>query len=275
MIWRPLSVRHEPQAVEEHDALHDDVPPWLRAGAAGWVDGQLRNDERALLLLEQSLRFPLNWRSGTKSALATVVSEVSGDGERALDVIDYVLMTAVIWPRFYDIRKDLESMLAVAGSAWMVGQDPEGRWCLLRRVDESVEHAAREEMEQAGNAARHLSIAWHRVYGRQPDASGGYREAVRAVEAAVKPVISPNDRLATLGKMIKAVQDKPSKWVSDLGSLEVVARMMGELWTAQLDRHGTDDESVPLTVSSSQAEAAVHLAVTLVHWFRNGHVRIA
>jgi hypothetical protein len=51
--------------------------------------------------------------------------------------------------------------------------------------------------------------------------------------------------------------------------------MLAQLWTSQLDRHGTDDESVPLTVSMEQAEAAVHLATTLVHWFRRGSVRPA
>jgi len=85
-------------------------------------------------------------------------------------------------------------------------------------------------------------------------------------------VITPNDSLATWGKMIKALRDKPQKWVAELGSISVVADMMGELWTSQLDRHGTDDESVPLSVSSAQAEAAVHLATTLVHWFKGGMV---
>lgn len=46
--------------------------------------------------------------------------------------------------------------------------------------------------------------------------------------------------------------------------------MMALLWTAQLNRDGTDDESHPLTVSQEQPEAAAHLAVTLVHWCRSG-----
>jgi hypothetical protein len=55
--------------------------------------------------------------------------------------------------------------------------------------------------------------------------------------------------------------------------VDVVTDMMGQLWTAQLDRHGTNDETAPLAVSQAQAEAAVHLAVTLVHWFQSGAVR--
>lgn len=116
-------------------------------------------------------------------------------------------------------------------------------------------------------------MAWHDVYGREPTAGDAYREAVRAVEAAVKPIVTPSDPLATLGKMIKAIRDKPTKWAWELGEPTEVANMMGRLWTSQLDRHGTDDESHPLTVSLQQAEAAVHLAVTLVHWCQSGAFR--
>ena len=44
------------------------------------------------------------------------------------------------------------------------------------------------------------------------------------------------------------------------------------LWKGQIDRHGTDDASTPLSVSQAEAEAAVHLAVTLVQWFTSGAV---
>jgi hypothetical protein len=128
-------------------------------------------------------------------------------------------------------------------------------------------------MAKPGNAGRHLGAAWDKVYGRSPDASGAYREAVRAVEAVAKPVVTAADPAATLGKVIKAMTDKPAKWTADLGSVDVVADMMGQLWTSQLDRHGTDDETVPLSVSAAKAEAALHLAVTLVHLFQSGAVR--
>jgi hypothetical protein len=49
-----------------------------------------------------------------------------------------------------------------------------------------------------------------------------------------------------------------------------VVGMMELLRTAQFDRHDTTDESVPLAVSREEAEAVVHLALTLVHWFQTG-----
>jgi hypothetical protein len=48
--------------------------------------------------------------------------------------------------------------------------------------------------------------------------------------------------------------------------------MMRVLWKSQLDRHGTDNEAVPIEVSKDEAETALHLAITLVHWFTSGAV---
>lgn len=99
------------------------------------------------------------------------------------------------------------------------------------------------------------------------------------VEAAAKPIVLPNDRGATLGKMIAAMKAKPEKWTAVLdgngrgSGIDHVISMCGGIWTSQLDRHGTDDETVCLDVSLGEAEAALHLAVTLVHWFRSGAVR--
>jgi hypothetical protein len=114
------------------------------------------------------------------------------------------------------------------------------------------------------------------VFGRQPDPSDGYRQAVKAVESVAQPVVIPNDSKATLGKVIAAMREKPAKWsvLLDSGAAEKrildVVGMMDLLWRGQHDRHGTSDEKIPAEVSQAEAEAAVHLAITLVQWFRTG-----
>jgi hypothetical protein len=197
-------------------------------------------------------------------------------GAQALDIIDAVLWltgtVATPYAERDDFPRRLEGLLSTGGSAWKVGQAPDGGLRLVRRVDETVEAAARSQIERGGNAGRHLHRAWHGVFGRQPNPSHAYREAVRAVEAAAKPVIIPTDQVATLGKMIDALRDKPSKWTVDVGSIDTVRQMMESIWTSQLDRHGTDDETAPLHVSREEAVAAVYLDVTLVSWFRDGVV---
>ena len=51
--------------------------------------------------------------------------------------------------------------------------------------------------------------------------------------------------------------------------------MMQLLWKSQLDRHGTDDDQVPITVSQEESEAALHLAANLVHIFTSGTIASA
>jgi hypothetical protein len=51
-----------------------------------------------------------------------------------------------------------------------------------------------------------------------------------------------------------------------------VVALLELVWKSQLDRHGTADPDVPLSVTHAEAEAAVHLAATLVQWFVTGAV---
>jgi len=177
-----------------------------------------------------------------------------------------------------DIHR-LDNMLREGGSAWMVAPD---RQALVQRVQPEVAEAARVVIESGSRAGHHLAEAWRSVYGRDPDPSSGYREAVRAVEAAARPIVIPNDATATLGKIIGRLRSEPEKFATvfendpqDFKPLEAVRGLMSLVWKYQRDRHGTDDETVPLHVSLEQAEAALHAALTLVHWFQRGFVRAA
>ena len=124
--------------------------------------------------------------------------------------------------------------------------------------------------------ADYLKGAWHKAWGRDPDPSGAYREAVRAVEAAYAPIVSPKNELATLGTIIRDIRNKPSKFSVRLQADEPeqnVGRLLSTLellWKSQLDRHGSPDEEVPLNVSLEEAQDAVALATTLVHLAQQG-----
>ncbi len=91
---------------------------------------------------------------------------------------------------------------------------------------------------------------------------------MRAVEAAARPVVTPTDDLATLGKMIYDLGVKPEKSETVIGDVDTVRKMMKTVWQSQRDRHGTDDTTKPLNVSQPAAEAAAQMAVTLVQLFR-------
>jgi hypothetical protein len=165
----------------------------------------------------------------------------------------------------------LNELLHKGGSAWEV-TTADDSYQLTRRavgpVVDVLEHTAAE----ATRAHNHLTSAWSKLTGRNPDPSGAYREAVRAVEVVAKPIILPSNDKATLGQMISAMRDKPGKWVTTIGTVDDVCGQMDAAWTSQLDRHGTDDEAVPLNVSPEEADAAFSTCLNLVRQFVGGHV---
>lgn len=117
-------------------------------------------------------------------------------------------------------------------------------------------------------AHRHLSTALTKLsQPGDPDLVGAYSEAIKAVEAAARPVVTPDDPSATLGKMLKALEVKPEKWavVLTAETVEEVAGRIRAIWRTPHERHGTDQPGAPLTVE--QTRAAFALALGLVDYF--------
>jgi hypothetical protein len=196
-----------------------------------------------------------------------------------LDVVEFVLSKRG-GDNSYDRERidELERMLWEGGSAWRVstrGAVPH----LEARVDATVTAAAERVMTDAGRAGEYLQQAWSKIYGRHPDPGAGYGQSVNAVEAAARPVVSPNDAVATLGKMIGQMRQNPQAWTIEVPAppafdrAQVLLGMLDLLWKGHADRHARLGPDEPISVSQSEAEAALHLAVTLVHWFNSGAVR--
>lgn len=280
MAWRPLFKKLQ----DEHsgDVLHEGVPDWLWSSLVGWLSTYISDtygpSEGAVRDIERQCRVPLNWRTGVDGAADSLLQRMMEDHDLALEVINLVLSyshRASTYSERETKLTSLEIMLEGAGSAWRdVGGDPPH---LEKRVPDEVRDRYLLTARQ-GRPAEHLRQAWKKMYGRDPDPSSAYREAVRAVEAAATPVILPDDANATLGKMIGAIRDKPEKWSAPLGDDErpgsdVIREMMGGVWYGQHDRHGTPDQDRPISVNAEEAEAALHVAITLVHLLDAGLMR--
>ena len=291
--WRPLSVRQGgTEATSSFDALSDGVPPWLLESLQHWLASNLSTSvgkytngmpmyqwSRSLLLgVERDLKITLPWTTGRSlgDVGKALLAKARGDEGLFLDLLDNVLWR--LNARLSSGRSaasDLESLLVSGGSAWRVAERS-GHYSLERRVDEAVVGAADEAMSSP-RAGALLAAAWSSAYGRNPNPSDAYRNAIRAVETAAQPVITPKDRLATLGKMIAAMRAAPHKWslvFSSHRDVDTVLKMFETLWKGQFDRHGTADTTIPVNVSLEEAQAAVHLAATLVQWFRSGAVAV-
>jgi hypothetical protein len=220
------------------------------------------------------LEAPFAFGQNDSGLLAEVLERVRGNETFGLNALDFLVAFSAS-ERGAD---DLGNLLTLGGSEWEVAPAVEGqaeRRQLTRRTLGPVKASIDEIRTDSQRAHEHLEMAWRRLVGRDPDPSSAYREAIRAVEAAAKPVVSPNNARATLGTIIADLRNKPSKWTVSLeaASVENVADLASMIWTSQLHRHGTDDETVPLSVSQEEADAAFYIAIGLVRLFAGKHIR--
>jgi hypothetical protein len=277
MAFRPLSQRNNPDPT--FDGPHDGIPSWMYQSVCQWIDSaiyvqqgqRMAPSEEILLVAEASLHRAFNWSDGPFSARNSVLNLVKQNGELGLDLLDFLLAYA---PERTAVK--LNGILIRASSAWEVRPAAEPRnFELVRRVLGPARDAIDDIRPVSERAHAHLTVAWGRLMGRNPDPSSAYREAIRAVEVVAAPIVTPNDTTATLGKIIKALRDKPEKWEVNLteATPEQVTEMAAMIWQSQFDRHGTHDESIPLSVSQDQADAAVHITIALVRLFAGGHIQ--
>ena len=289
--WRPLGVDGADE-VAKYDALHDDVPEWMAPRFWAWIresisviraypDGSGRFpmlDEALAEEMAQTLRITLPaLRSGERSSRAGQIQLQSAMAalmkhSQPLQIVDYLLA--------HDGNAKaevLDALLERSKSAWEVGTRA-GRPGLVRRVPLGVQVAADAIMARAGQAGVRLAKAWEELYGIVPNASAAYALAIKAVEDAAVPVVSSTNHRATMGTVLKQIEDQgdwrlPMEREHDRApSREVLVGMMRLLWEGQHDRHG-GQPSAPGDVSVEEASVAVSLAVTLVNWFDAGVVR--
>lgn len=289
--WRPLGVDTEDD-IAAYDALHDGVPNWMQSSFWAWVrdavtqyrsysDGSGRVAMLDTDLAEemcQTLQIPLPDLRSRAVASATgqnqlkVAMEVLAKYRAPLQIVDYLLAH-----KGRAKPEDLNALLERGKSAWRVGIRS-GRPGLVRRVPTGVQIAADSVMARAGRAGVRLAKAWEELFGVVPNASEAYRLAILAVEDAAVPIVSPNSSKATLGTVLKQIEDQ-KHWRLQMDrehvnapSGEVLVGMMRMLWHGQHDRHG-GQPSAPGNVSKEEATVAVSLAVTLVQWFDAGLVQ--
>jgi hypothetical protein len=292
MEWRPLSVRGNREA-EEAYALHDGIPEWLKPSVWDWIAQVLKalceppsgshpaayvayeswedHYRRLLRMLQTELQLPLRWLS-LEGAKNDLLERSIKDPQVGLNVLDWLLH--FMHPHGARHADELESILHRGRSKWCVSA---GRDSLEERVAREVAERAAQLTTSGTRPGRHLREAWHSVYGRNPNPSFAHSQAVKAVEAAAIPLACPNDATATLGKIIGIMKATGDRWKLALqpttgDAVNHVVSMMQLLWKSQYDRHGTPDPSAPLSVGREEAEAAVHLALTLTHWFESGAV---
>ena len=262
--WLPLSARENPEIAQQFEALHDGVPAWLIVPLSTWIGKQIGEH-----YIQDWWRNRLSVK--LHRSMPRLLSEIPTD--YYLDIIDCVISTKQEIPdyNFPMAGAQLNEYLKDGGSLFRASERG-----LERRVQTELQETADLVFGSGSRAAQYLRDAWQKAWGRSPDPSGAYGDSVRAVEAAYRPVVSPNNERATLGTIISNMRDKPTKFHVRLqssdgsGNVARVVAMLELLWKSQFDRHGTDDETVPLNVSIEEAQDAVALVTILVHLAQQG-----
>jgi hypothetical protein len=272
----PLGVR---EGAIDPSVLYEGVPPWLRQSLKEWVEEALTFRSPAagrvvsaehLRTIERICHLQFVWANKQYSAMGSLklLAENEQLQTQFMWAVDYLCATGSQAAS----RDHLERVLKEGDSAWRVSTV--GVPHLERRVLEAVSEAAEAVISGSGEAGKVLGEAWRDLYGMNPDPSEAYRHAIRAIETAAHATVIPESDTATLGTMIKAMRDKPGKWVATTEGdhpVETIIDMMETVWTGQTDRHGA--KGGVRTLVDGAAELAVQLAVALVGLFAGGAVK--
>ncbi len=276
--WRPLFASEGAQQ-EVYDALSEGVPVWMRASFDSWVTSLVnsipsRDLQQALVLeVERRLRMQLDWRHIDHYGYARgLLASVATDEERLI-LADFLVSKQRADSSFV---ATLWRVLSEAGSAWTVGKRHPDVLGLIRRVPAGVQDAA-DAAFRLGDPGKLLRQAWTSIYGVHPNPSEGYRLAIKAVEAAAVPVVSPKNSNATFGTVVRDMENQRdwslpfARQHDKAPTAQVVIDLMRAIWHGQHDRHGGAlSSNLPLAVSQAEAETAVTGAVSLIHWFTSG-----
>ena len=235
--------------------------------------------------VERSFQVPLPWGRGRSAASNALWRMMQEDRELLAKIVDYALSDMMMGYHAQGLDgavKELTLALEQSGANYIVVQpDPQYvRFRLEKRTLPPVRAAVAALAQRPGNAATHLDKAWRAAFGREPNPTLAYSEAIKAVEAAAIPVVLPNDSQATLGKIVGELRANPQKFHhiftrdaepvkgSAMSPIEIVTAQADLLWSNQTDRHALGDPQPPTSITQQQAEHAVSLAVSLVQTFR-------
>lgn len=277
-VWRPWDADDE--EYEERSLIRELLPTALYAPVLAWIRRELRPsgayayvDMSRVHELQSGLQVSFGLQSRYVDADDMVRTIAQRGDQFVARVIDFFLS-------YYEPDKwgnapsEVDSLKwhfdSAASAAEIARQD--GVYRLRRRVPAGVEELAEASKQSAPTlAGQHLGKAWAEAYALTPNTSLVMTEAIKAVEAAAQPVVSPTAKKVRLGMMTQTIKDQ-SGWTlafpkRDDGHPDHKAVLVGMLETliiAQADRHGGAAPSVV------EAQGHVQLASTLVQWFSAG-----
>lgn len=255
------------------DTLIDGVPDYMANSVDPWIElmvsepirpgSQMRVAKQGTILrIERKLRRSLGGNSSRQSMLANFMAHLNQNEELKLDAIQ-----ALLEMDGNETKSNLLDMVLLeSGSKWSARKGTDDMYGLEERV-ESITTSAYDELiehDPESLMSNFLAQAWEKAFGRDPDPSIAYSNAIKALEAATWPLVLPNNSRATLGDIIRELDNHKDEWqsaitetTSNIG-IESVIDNLKLVWQGQTDRHGT---ASPVPPSQQAAEQAVFTAI--------------
>jgi hypothetical protein len=273
--WQRLSVR---DGRASDDGPYEGVPRHLYQPLRDWIDSWLGgtpgswSDANGGPRLAAAIRVDVVPPRGHKLTVRLVTEALYTQPDLMLDALDAALHLnqPLSGLDIAEMRlSDLDEILSLGGSVWRV--DPNGHR-LIRRVAATAQADFENASSPDDMASAELQEAWTAVYGRNPDPSDAWDHSIKAVEAALIPVVVPRKDKATLGDVVGSLNARVSQWElslhghDDSRSAAPLVAMLRLMWPNP-DRHSSGNSRKP---SLDEAQAVVSLAVTVVQWVRAG-----
>jgi hypothetical protein len=272
--WQPLSVRRGIRAsVQLEDVpkrVQDRLVAWLEpiispSRSYAWADAHMSRQDGMLHIAVAAGLDPLPiYMDG--NAVEAIIAAGRANPLTMLDILDAALHAAKA------ASDKLELILQLGGSAWTVRKDGRG---LEQRVDATTTEAYKVASSPADAASAELNEAWSKAYGRDPDASDAWDHAIKAVETVLVPIVTPNNRQATLGTVLAELKRNPDRLTfhlatssQNLTNVQTLEAMLRLVWPNP-DRHGGLAGAARIP-SLPEAQSALQVAITVVHLVRLG-----
>jgi len=205
-----------------------------------------------------------------------LMAYVTANGTQGIDVAEAIIATN---NNADSTVRGLNRVLIESGSKWIAVKSPSGS-SVYAHLDERVEATATEAFElltnnNANAASDFMKQAWSSAFGRSPNPSLAYSSSIKAIEAAVWPIILPNNQRSTLGDLIREIDNNQGKWHTSITEtvanegMDSINAAMKVVWHGQTDRHGTANPIIP---SQQAAEQAIFAALYICSVFNRNLV---
>jgi hypothetical protein len=270
-VYPPRQGRPAPNGPYEGVPVHlyEPLVQWLEAQyTLRSPSGMLANPLDRVGLERLAIQLRIDARGvDPRGLFASILAWADYGEERFLDLLHYtVLLPSPLTTK--DVA-GLDDLLELGDSVWRATDHG-----LELRVDPTAMQAFDAVTATQDSASEALAKAWTKAYGRNPDAGTAWHHSIKAVEAALRPIVCPNHTGATLGNVIGDLRSQGHLWKLVLrgrardNNVEPLVQMLELIWT-EPNRHGGAPEPA---ATLEEAQMVVNLAVTIVQWGRDGRI---